>query len=590
MANFRLTQSGQEVQDLLNAIPNKANKDGYYATMGVGTADNLAGKGSVMATYTRRASGGTADIGSGAATIKSIHGNTIVWNQFVKTANKSGTNTVVDDSSSLAFRIRQSVSPYTVFYTEVISSPKIVQTIFTCTADCDDVSFCHTGHTRNIPFFNLGKGLKSGRKYYVNINFTGVDVTAVGGIAWDNAFFVDLTQMFGSGNEPSTVAEFKALFPLNYYAYNIGELLSFNGTGIMTNGFNQWDEEWELGGYAYATGLPIVLTDCIRSKNRNRILPNTTYFCNSSAKQLSLFYYDADDNFISYVNVNNSSVTTPANAYCFRFAMQPTYGTTYNHDICINLSHSGIRNGEYEAYWTSTLALPISTYFANGMRSAGDAYDELTPSKKIVRIGAVDLGSLTWNYDTSQTYPFFYTSELSAGIVKTIGLQPVVCSKYARTSLNANMSDNTFSTEPDGTYAYHYSGNGIHSYIYIKDTSFTDVAAFKASLSGVYLVYELATPTETAISPELSLTYRVDDFGTENLLPENTSTPTTSPIVYDVKYAMNAADTIRNLDKNYENQASMDALLNALGTALHFTWTKTWDNTNRKYTYTIAST
>ena len=32
----------------------------------------------------------------------------------------------------------------------------------------------------------------------------------------------DLTEMFGSGNEPSTVDEFKALFPNDYYAYNSG--------------------------------------------------------------------------------------------------------------------------------------------------------------------------------------------------------------------------------------------------------------------------------------------------------------------------------------------------------------------------------
>ena len=35
--------------------------------------------------------------------------------------------------------------------------------------------------------------------------------------------FCDLTEMFGAGNEPSTVEEFRALFPLDYYAYNAGE-------------------------------------------------------------------------------------------------------------------------------------------------------------------------------------------------------------------------------------------------------------------------------------------------------------------------------------------------------------------------------
>ncbi len=39
-----------------------------------------------------------------------------------------------------------------------------------------------------------------------------------------NSMLFDLTQMFGAGNEPSTVEEFKALFPADYYSYNTGEV------------------------------------------------------------------------------------------------------------------------------------------------------------------------------------------------------------------------------------------------------------------------------------------------------------------------------------------------------------------------------
>ena len=37
------------------------------------------------------------------------------------------------------------------------------------------------------------------------------------GIVWDNMNIFDLTQMFGAGNEPSTVEQFKSMFPLDYY-------------------------------------------------------------------------------------------------------------------------------------------------------------------------------------------------------------------------------------------------------------------------------------------------------------------------------------------------------------------------------------
>ena len=36
----------------------------------------------------------------------------------------------------------------------------------------------------------------------------------------------DLTQMFGSGNEPTTVEEFEKMFPAEYYPYNAGEIVS----------------------------------------------------------------------------------------------------------------------------------------------------------------------------------------------------------------------------------------------------------------------------------------------------------------------------------------------------------------------------
>lgn len=54
-----------------------------------------------------------------------------------------------------------------------------------------------------------------------------------------NVCMVDLTQMFGVGNEPTSVSEFTNLFPLPYYNYNAGSLLSFNGTGIKIENASQ---------------------------------------------------------------------------------------------------------------------------------------------------------------------------------------------------------------------------------------------------------------------------------------------------------------------------------------------------------------
>ena len=51
---------------------------------------------------------------------------------------------------------------------------------------------------------------------------------------------MDLTQMFGAGNEPATPAEFRAMFPDDYYPYNAGELKSIIPEAVETK--NQYGE------------------------------------------------------------------------------------------------------------------------------------------------------------------------------------------------------------------------------------------------------------------------------------------------------------------------------------------------------------
>jgi hypothetical protein len=48
--------------------------------------------------------------------------------------------------------------------------------------------------------------------------------------------------------------------------------------------------------------------------------------------------------------------------------------------------------------------------------------------------------------------------------------------------------------------------------------------------------YALSTPTETDISPSLDLTYPIENGGTEQIIPVNSSVPTTSPIICDIDY------------------------------------------------------
>lgn len=54
-----------------------------------------------------------------------------------------------------------------------------------------------------------------------------------------NVMLIDLTQMFGSGREPQSVEEFKAQFPLDYYEYNLGEIISADCDSIVSKDSEQ---------------------------------------------------------------------------------------------------------------------------------------------------------------------------------------------------------------------------------------------------------------------------------------------------------------------------------------------------------------
>ena len=72
-----------------------------------------------------------------------------------------------------------------------------------------------------------------------------------------DAIFIDLTQMFGAGNEPSTVEEFKALFPQEYYAYNTGEITCVSK--VNGDPYRQVAVSWQSeAGTVYGGTLDVV--------------------------------------------------------------------------------------------------------------------------------------------------------------------------------------------------------------------------------------------------------------------------------------------------------------------------------------------
>ena len=80
-----------------------------------------------------------------------------------------------------------------------------------------------------------------GYMFYIFINAEPRTMLAGESFKIRNVNVFDLTQMFGSGNEPSTPEEFEAMFPADYYPYNAGELMSAPVNEVVEQGRNLFD-------------------------------------------------------------------------------------------------------------------------------------------------------------------------------------------------------------------------------------------------------------------------------------------------------------------------------------------------------------
>lgn len=594
---------------LIDELDKKANVNGFYSTLGAGVAENLVGRGSVPAEYTFRPSGGNADLGSGTAQIKKLMGRTLVWNQLadIQTNNMAfvgATATITNGFITMQNGSYEGEHSVTIKHNTINNHKYLVAYEIENLDAVDKTLILGLAPSHGGPaiYESINASAKATFKSITTaisdkIYCLGVrESSASGQLKW-RGFTIDLTLMFGAGNEPSTVEEFEALFPLPYYAYNEGELLSVKATGIKTVGFNQWDEQWESG--IWTEQGKAANDNFTRCKNYIPIFPNTKYYIKSN-EGIFVQIWDKNYNYISDYgssNLQNSEITTPANAAYLTFWYYDN--TIVLGSICINLSWSGYRNGEYEPYWESELPIPITTMtgklngegesvviFPDGLKSAGNVYDEIVGNKAIKRVGKVDLGTLNYMLGTRPSGTFMYSFELTSLIKKPTSdnvAANVICSQFV-----------TYSNTNSENLGIGLSVN-VNGTLYIF-TSETDPIAFKTAMSGVYLYYELATPEEYILDAEQPMNYRVDDFGTEMELPQNDDEPITAPIRYEVQYAMNAVDTLRRLPENYISKESFEDFLaefdSKLGAALNATIvsTMTFNAETQKYGFNITIT
>lgn len=549
---------GDEISDL------KQDFSKYHPDLGSGYSTQLLSTVFIEdeVPYNFRTSGGSADIGD--REYDEIVGVSMPINQLIQNGDFSDgvsgwTHGYGDISAS------DNVCTYTL--TNVASNPNgqlyrpfslvpdhviiACGDIFSTTADARVISFAGGIYRQVTGVANTWQNAaiiaKPPSSLYNNVRVGIVPSASQVGDSFKvrNVMAFDLTLMLGSaiaeyvyGLETATAGSgvswlkhhFPKIFDSGYISYNAGEMQSVSGLSVhRMTGFNQWDEEWELGTLNSSTGANVDANDRIRSKNFIPVIGGTQYVINKDYGLACA--YDANKNYIGQMpwgygsEVGTYYWNVPNGARYAKFVMTSTYGTTYKNDICINLHWDGERDGEYEEYKEYEYALDDSVVLRgilkldsnNNLYADGDRY--LAEGTVERTWGEVDLGSLTWLSRVADNALF----SAQIDTLKVGTALDLVMTKYT------NSGDVTWASQPDKTYQT-YNGE-----LWIRDTSYLTSTAseFKAAVSGIRAVYPLRTPTTETAEP-YQTPQIVDDWGTE----EYVSTSLV-PVGHDTKYANN---------------------------------------------------
>lgn len=459
----------------------------------------------------------TVPTGAKLMSVKNIGGRSIVWNQLIsqiveKTSNGIATTKI--DSKSLHISGTSSAVcfiPISPVQTGISNHKYLFHSHASDTTALSSGTGFYNDNGGNR-WHEYGKGIiftMDGNgtiaiAFRVNSNIT-VDFSITPQI-------YDLTAMFGSGNEPASVEEFEKMFPADYYPYNAGEIVSAGVESVVEQGRNLWDEVWGVGSINASSGNDEGSKEAIYSKNYTPIIPNSTYIFvyagSAKIENVKTRFYDHNKKYIGYNDNNgqivypNKAFITPLNAFYVRFTLPPDYGNVYKNDIALIADSSGT----YVPYHRNEHPIPEAIKALPGYGwSAGTArnYVDYENKKYVQCVGSVDLGALNWGINTTSTVGNHFYAPAKHLNFKYLGafgttIYNALCSKYRTVARSSNVFvDKTLAID----------GVTVVSQIQVKDTAYTDAAAFKQAMQGVMLYYELETPIVTDISDLLT-----DDF------------------------------------------------------------------------------
>lgn len=449
----------------------------------------------------------------GAAFISKIKGNTVAWNQLVPNGGEVTQNQYFAPIHGGIFPCVNEHKYYIKIYAKSNAVDDASFVIGTSSA-FGSSSCVVTSPTTDYKAYSYI------REYFAstsNINALKFARAYSGSLTVKNCQVIDLTLIYGAGNEPTTPEEFEADYqkwfgkPLTYEPYDAGSLKPVLMQSVKTTGFNQWDEQW-VNGLLDNDGT-VLPGNRVVSKNYIPIIGGATYYISNHAGVPWICVYDANYNIIGD-RVDTDTFTAPSNARYMKFMTAYNYVGDYLYDICVNISNPS-KNGTYEPYEGHIASVPVTSakgklldangspvgnsvfVFPDGLKKAGNVQDEIFVEngvvKAIKRVGSVDLGT-SFSVTMMPSQGLFYL------IGPTNGTTKIICSKYVFEDI-AGVVDNFTAAELMGDDTVTYRHGGTNDRIYIKDSSFTTPDAFQTANQGVLLYYALETPQTYILDP-----------------------------------------------------------------------------------------
>ena len=384
----------------------------------------------------------------------------------------------------------------------------------------------------------------SGTAYSADLQTYLIDLTlALGSTIADYVYSLEQATA-GAG-----VAWLKQHFPKmfgQYNAYDAGSIRSVEGVSEhKVVGKNLFDVQTMLPltnqGYIGTDGEAVssasgswLYTEYIPIVGKSFVLSSVS----GNAPCIAL--YDANKNLIVAKSYNtggadvlaNVDISAQTNASFARFSVYT------GADKSIIQLERGSTATDYEPYTVNSYPLDSDLTLRGMLKiSNGNLYadgDEYGADGSVSRrYGVVDLGSLEWIMDANVFRTAPSNMARPAGYIER--KDGFICSKYpADTQISIGYEQMTDKSALRGD-----------ANIYIKDTAYSDATAFKTAMNGVYLVYELATPTAETADP-FTENQICEAGGTEEFVSTSIV-----PIGHETEYPLTLSDIRPTANGNY---------------------------------------